>query len=235
LALQCRRANLRFLQAMSRFLLLCGLTTVRCDACECVSAAEVAATGVEDHPPTYGAGCDAHDGEGGSGVIPQCAVTEGKPAWCYRQWCYVNVSCYGVFHPDHHQYGDVARSYEACGELPMQYFGNNLAGTSSSPEHKEMAGVKLRAFMLNNTGGWTGSFLDAKGKNVKAFGSQFHGDSPYVAFAKSLAAVGEFEFEFRDPLLPLPASVIAQVSMHPRRRCTHARAARFSLPAVRRS
>ena len=191
--------------------LLCGLVAVRGKDCECLAPEEVLDKGEPGHPPTYGAGCGAHDGAGGTDVISQCAVEEGKPSWCDRRWCYVNVSCYDVFHPGHHLSGGITRSYETCGELPMQYFGKNLAGTSLSPEHNELEGVTLRAFMLNNTGGWTGSFLDAKGKNVKTFGSKAYGDSPYVAFAKGLAVAGGFKFEFRDPLLPLPEKVIAQV------------------------
>jgi len=93
-----------------------------------------------------------------------------------------------------------------------QYLHLYLAGTTLSAP--DLAGVKIRAFMLNNSGGWMGSFLDDAGKNVKAHGSKVHGDSPYVAFAKSLAAVGDFDFDFRDPLLPLPASVIAQLTGH---------------------
>ncbi len=111
-------------------LLLCSLVAVRGEDCECASAAEV--TGVLGnslaYAPTYGAGiCDAYDDTGSSDVLPQCTAAN-KPGWCHRKWCYVSkVSC-----PiSQLKTGQVTRSYEACGELPIQYFGNNLAGASS--------------------------------------------------------------------------------------------------------
>ena len=113
-------------------LLLCSLVAVRGEDCECASPAEVAAFNslayAPTDPATYGAGvCDAYDDTGSSDVLPQCTVAN-KPGWCHRKWCYVSkVSC-----PiSQLKTGQVTRSYEACGELPIQYFGNNLAGASS--------------------------------------------------------------------------------------------------------
>ena len=110
-------------------LLLCSLVAVRGEDCECASPAEVAAFNslayAPTDPATYGAGvCDAYDDTGSSDVLPQCTVAN-KPGWCHRKWCYVSkVSC-----PiSQLKTGQVTRSYEACGELPIQFFGNNLAG-----------------------------------------------------------------------------------------------------------
>ena len=186
---------------MRPFLLCSLVAVVSADNCECVSATRVATEGVPFFPDSYGAGCAAYDAT--YNVIPECS-SASKPAWCYRQWCYVNVSCFNVFHPSHHFVGEIVRSYTACGELPLTFFGSSLEGNYISSETAELEGTTVRAFMLNNTGGWKGSFLDADGHNVLEYGSHAHGDSPFVAFAKSLATVGEDRMRTQPTYTPPP-------------------------------
>ena len=175
--------------ALHAALLVGLLFAVNGDDCPCLSADVVDANKYESYLSAYGVGCSAHDAA--ASIVEECSGSS-KPAYCHREWCYVNVSCFDVFHPSHHMIGTgIARSYQACGELPIQYFGKTKAGAHPSSEHKELKGTTLRAFMLNNSGGWKGSFLDASGKNVKMYGSKSHGDSPFVAFAKNLAHIGE--------------------------------------------
>ena len=61
----------------------------------------------------FGVGCSAHDL-----TLPDC-VTNDKPTYCHRQWCYVNQTCYSKYNLiRHHGHAVGARSYQACGELP---------------------------------------------------------------------------------------------------------------------
>jgi hypothetical protein len=194
-----------------RRLLLCSLVATAQAACECSSPQQVKDNKHKDHLDLYGVECSNHDAVS-SPVEPCAGDVTTKPSWCFRSWCYVNMSCYHHTHPAYHLFGQIARSYEACGEMGINYYGANLAGGHVSPDDKGLANQKIRAFMMNNTGGWTGSFLNTKGHNLKSYGSAKEGDSPYVEFAKLLANAGKFTYEFVDPLAEYPKAVTDQLT-----------------------
>ena len=73
--------------------------------------------------------------------------------------------------------------------------------------------LPFRVYLRNETGGWKGSFLDAKGASVKAYGSTHLGDGPFLAFFKGMANDANINLEIVDPTAPLPATLRAQLAV----------------------
>ena len=121
--------------------------------CPCVNQLALANT-----PAGYGLGCAAHDA--GRSVMPACGSVT-PPAFCARAWCYVLATCVVSYSYDGFvdtALSNVTRSYETCGQLPSDQSETIINETLSSQP--------LRVLLLNNSAGWTGSYLDQNGATV---------------------------------------------------------------------
>ena len=121
-------------------------------ACECVTH------DVSSGPAGYGLGCVAHDITGT--VLLECSAPSA-PAYCARPWCYVLATCaltHSVPAPFSAAPQNYSRSYTSCGQL--------LPDQAENIINETLYGKPLRALFLNNSAGWTGSYLDASGSSV---------------------------------------------------------------------
>ena len=139
--------------------------------------------------------------------MPACGSVT-PPAFCARAWCYVLATCVVSYSYDGFvdtALSNVTRSYETCGQLPSDQSETIINETLSSQP--------LRVLLLNNSAGWTGSYLDQNGATVLNHETFAPGDAPAVSYIKSVTANVGVSLQFVDPRLAFPAHVrdLAQV------------------------
>jgi len=174
------------------------------EVCSC--ATSLPEIGIDGIPANYGLGCAAHDETGA--VFSACQPgSDIRPAYCYRFWCYVLSTCsltqsFGI--PFDVSPLNYSRSYATCGQLAPDQ--------SEAIINHTFFQRPLRMLLLNNTNGWTGSYLDPNGVSVINRESEVPGYGPVVSFFLDIAAVEQIQIELIDPSLPFPAPVLALAS-----------------------
>jgi len=174
------------------------------EVCSC--ATSLPEIGIDGIPANYGLGCAAHDELGA--VFSECqSGSTIRPTYCYRYWCYVLSTCalsqsFGI--PFEVAPLNYSRSYATCGQLAPDQNENVINNTFFQRP--------LKMLLLNNSNGWTGSYLDANGVSVINRESDVPGYSPVASFFLDLAALEQIQIESIDPSLPFPAPVLALAS-----------------------